>query len=158
MILFMKNTGLAVLLILITSTANFAQSFAQASLKEPLVEGKPMNSYAVPHIDSKGKKLKRIGLVLGGSGLLAMAGGVVLLADAGVFSASSYKYNKDSWKNISAKRTIEKYAGYALIDVGTYAIAGGVVLFIIGNKKTRREKAAINFTFTPVSAGMVYSF
>jgi hypothetical protein len=31
-------------------------------------------------------------------------------------------------------------------------------MIIIGNKKIRREKARVNFTFTPVSAGLCYRF
>jgi hypothetical protein len=152
----MKNIIIVVtFLILLTSKGSFAQILAKQVFKKPAAN-KSINSYATPAAGSKGKKLERIGFVLAGGSIVALGGGALLLADAGIFSADYYKEKK--WKNASTVSIIERYAGYALIDLGTYAVAGGVVMIIIGNKKVRREKAAINFTFTPVSTGVGYRF
>jgi hypothetical protein len=152
----MKNSLLFFLMILFASTANHAQSFKSVGTIQA-IQYKSLNDDPSPAPRSRGKKLKRIGLILTGSGIVALGGGVGLLADAGTFSANTYKHYFDH-KDISVKRIVEKYAGYALIDLGTYAVAGGIVMIIIGNKKIRREKARVNFTFTPVSAGLCYRF
>jgi hypothetical protein len=154
----MRNAILALFLVLTASTPNFAQPLAKVVFKEIPVNYKPLDIYAASEGNSKGKKLKKVGLILAAGGTLAMGGGIGLFADAGTFSASSYKYKSFSFKDMSAERIIEKSAGYTLIDLGTYAIAGGIVMIIIGNKKLRREKAGVNFTFTPVSAKFSYRF
>jgi hypothetical protein len=152
----MKNLSLITFFFILVSTrVNYGQTFAPVARIESS-EYKPINRYAAPDLRSKGKKLKKIGLIVAGSGVLAIAGGVILMADAGVFSTDYFKEKK--WKGATPERIAERYLGGALIDLGTYAVAGGVVVYIIGNKKTNRERAALNFTLSPVSAGVGLRF
>ena len=153
----MRDTILILLMIISSSTANFAQT-NESECRVSLGNYKPLKDDPSPAIKSKGKKLKRLGIALTGGGVLALAGGVGLLADAGTFSINHYKSFDFSFKHLSVYRIVEKSAGYTLIDIGTYAVAGGIVMIIIGNRKIRKEKARVNFTFTPVSAGVCYRF
>jgi hypothetical protein len=170
----MKNIALAIFLILLTSTANYAQTFTKVVDKKPFFSCRSINVYAAPAIGSKGISpisraselmvkepydlpgcKSKIDLVLRNGGIGLIAVGTSMIVGGLVILVTDFPYYKNSNSQSSSSY---KTFGAGLFLAGGLFASGGIAMTVIGQRKINASKIRMSFNINPTLVSFACQF
>lgn len=161
---FMKKTkagfqiGMCLLSILL-SLPTYSQLRNYSCFKVSTIISEPLNMDKVnTTLQYKGSNMKKGGFIVGGVGVLLIAGGVALVNDGNKKMAI---HTASGNKDISWGGALRTFSGGLFIFGGSAAQIGGVSMVIVGQKKInklKREKEGVRLNLKPMSVNLSYCF